>query len=133
MPVATAAAKGLMSADDKKHAPQYVNIGKGSARKLFDFTASYQQYVLALFVIVGLKPAHLILYGRSEATVSDIRLYFDKIRVESSSLKFYRKNDSIYISNESPSDPCNGTALSVFPIGNEAVTIDETFTEIPIE
>ena len=47
--------------------------------------------------------------------------------------KIYKKDNSLYMQNQSETSFLGGYVLSTQTIGKEDVSIDDTYTEIPIE
>ena len=48
-------------------------------------------------------------------------------------VKIYKKDNSLYMQNQSTTSVLTGYVLSTQTIGKEDVSIDDTYTEIPIE
>ena len=132
MPVATAEKQGVVNSQLFKTFPQAVNIPKNSAVKILEITSSYTQFVFTAFLTVASYAEDFIVNGRSEENMNNLSITV-KALSHRGPVKIYKKDNSLYMQNQSTTSVLTGYVLSTQTIGKEDVSIDDTYTEIPIE
>ena len=132
MPTANGSNKGVVDGELFKTFPQAVHIPKNSAVKILEFPSSYHQFVFAAFLTVASYAENFIINGRSEDNMSNLSITAKALFYKGTA-KIYKKDNSLYMQNQSNTSVLTGYVLSTQTIGKEDVSIDDTYTEIPIE